>query len=233
VEAADHPHSSMTGLNHAATIHFLAAIDNGGYFEGDVSRAKQVRDELVSNPGTIARRPLWPLERPGLGARGQRGVLSAYPAIEGARLYLTHAQTLLACSPAPLVVHAQGLAQQTAAHIRAFPARGLQHTLARHVASELPKSLGQASSSTTGLAATPSSGTDARREVPADGYTLLWRRAAFSVIQSLYKTSFASPRTSRPSRWRRHAQCWSRTSRLPFNDVQGLIAYAKSKPRKH
>jgi L-alanine-DL-glutamate epimerase-like enolase superfamily enzyme len=33
-----HPHSSMTGLNHAASIHFLAAIDNGGYFEGDVSR---------------------------------------------------------------------------------------------------------------------------------------------------------------------------------------------------
>ena len=37
-----HPHSSMTGLNHAASIHFLAAIDNGGYFEGDVSRSQQV-----------------------------------------------------------------------------------------------------------------------------------------------------------------------------------------------
>ena len=37
-----HPHSSMTGLNHAATIHFLAAIDNGGYFEGDVSQANNV-----------------------------------------------------------------------------------------------------------------------------------------------------------------------------------------------
>src|SRR5258708_9532595 len=29
-----HPHSSMTGLNHAASIHFLAALDNGGYFHG-------------------------------------------------------------------------------------------------------------------------------------------------------------------------------------------------------
>ena len=46
-----HPHSSMTGLNHAATIHFLAAIDNGGYFEGDVSQIELFRDELVENPG--------------------------------------------------------------------------------------------------------------------------------------------------------------------------------------
>ena len=29
-----HPHSSMTGLNMAAAIHLLAAIDNGGYFGG-------------------------------------------------------------------------------------------------------------------------------------------------------------------------------------------------------
>ena len=36
------PHTSMTGLNMAATIHFLAAIDNGGYFEGDVSKAQPV-----------------------------------------------------------------------------------------------------------------------------------------------------------------------------------------------
>ena len=44
------PHTSMTGLNMAATIHFLAAIDNGGYFEGDVSKNNLFRDELVSEP---------------------------------------------------------------------------------------------------------------------------------------------------------------------------------------
>src|SRR5436309_8129154 len=63
-----HPHSSMTGLNHAASIHFLAAIDNGGYFEGDVSKSNKFRDELVENPGAIDRDGnVWPLEKPGLG----------------------------------------------------------------------------------------------------------------------------------------------------------------------
>src|SRR3970040_689690 len=38
-----HPHSSMTGLNHAASIHFLRALDNGGYFGGDGSRADKFR----------------------------------------------------------------------------------------------------------------------------------------------------------------------------------------------
>ncbi|HUQ76046.1 MAG TPA: mandelate racemase/muconate lactonizing enzyme family protein [Burkholderiales bacterium] len=79
-----HPHSSMTGLNHAATIHFLAAIDNGGYFEGDVSRANRFRDELVSNPGEIDRDGnVWPLEAPGLGLEVNEEFLCAHPAIEG------------------------------------------------------------------------------------------------------------------------------------------------------
>ena len=79
-----HPHSSMTGLNHAATIHFLAAIDNGGYFEGDVSRSNKFRDELVSNPGEIDRDGnVWPLEAPGLGLEVDEAFLSAHPPIEG------------------------------------------------------------------------------------------------------------------------------------------------------
>mgnify|MGYP003844454231 CR=1 FL=1 len=45
-----HPHSSMTGLNHAVSIHFLASIDNGGYFEADLSVANKFRDELGSAP---------------------------------------------------------------------------------------------------------------------------------------------------------------------------------------
>ncbi len=34
----------------AASIHLLAAIDNGGYFEGDVSKGNLFRDSLV-HPG--------------------------------------------------------------------------------------------------------------------------------------------------------------------------------------
>ncbi|RZI70736.1 MAG: mandelate racemase/muconate lactonizing enzyme family protein, partial [Variovorax sp.] len=35
--AAVHPHSSATGLNHAACLHVLSAVDNPGYFEACVS----------------------------------------------------------------------------------------------------------------------------------------------------------------------------------------------------
>jgi D-galactarolactone cycloisomerase len=79
-----HPHSSMTGLNHAASIHFLAAIDNGGYFEGDVSKSNKFRDELVSNPGAIDKDGnVWPLDRPGLGLEVNEDFLKNHPPIEG------------------------------------------------------------------------------------------------------------------------------------------------------
>ena len=79
-----HPHSSMTGVNHAATIHFLAAIDNGGYFEGDVSRSNKFRDELVANPGEVDRDGrVWPLDAPGLALEVNEDFLAKHPAIEG------------------------------------------------------------------------------------------------------------------------------------------------------
>ncbi|MDH4096180.1 MAG: mandelate racemase/muconate lactonizing enzyme family protein [Betaproteobacteria bacterium] len=79
-----HPHSSMTGLNHAATIHFLAAIDNGGYFEGDVSKSNRFRDELVQNPGMVDKDGnVWPLDKPGLGVEVNEDFLAKHPAIEG------------------------------------------------------------------------------------------------------------------------------------------------------
>ncbi len=79
-----HPHSSMTGVNHAATIHLLAAIDNGGYFEGDVSRSNKFRDELVENPGRIdADGNVWPLDKPGIGVEVDEEFLLQHPPIEG------------------------------------------------------------------------------------------------------------------------------------------------------
>ena len=79
-----HPHSSMTGLNHAASIHFLAAIDNGGYFEGDVSKGNKFRDELCSKPYEVDRDGnVWPIDRPGLGLEVDEKFLLKHPAIEG------------------------------------------------------------------------------------------------------------------------------------------------------
>ncbi|NBS58008.1 MAG: mandelate racemase/muconate lactonizing enzyme family protein [Betaproteobacteria bacterium] len=78
------PHSSMTGMNHAISIHFLAGIDNGGYFEGDVSKANKFRDELCSTPYKVDKDgKVWPLEKPGLGLEVDEKFLIKHPPIEG------------------------------------------------------------------------------------------------------------------------------------------------------
>jgi D-galactarolactone cycloisomerase len=78
------PHTSMTGLNMAATIHFLAAIDNGGYFESDVSKNNLFRDQLVSQPYQVGSDGcVRPLEGAGLGLQVDEKFLLAHPVIEG------------------------------------------------------------------------------------------------------------------------------------------------------
>lgn len=79
-----HPHSSMTGLNMAASIHFLAAIENAGYFEADVSKNNLFRDELVSTPYSVDKDGcVIPLEAPGIGVELDESFLAAHPVIEG------------------------------------------------------------------------------------------------------------------------------------------------------
>jgi D-galactarolactone cycloisomerase len=79
-----HPHTSMTGLNMAASIHFLAAIENAGYFEADVSRGNLFRDQLVSSPYQLGPDGcVRPLEKPGLGLEVDENFLKAHPVIEG------------------------------------------------------------------------------------------------------------------------------------------------------
>ena len=79
-----HPHSSMTGLNMAASIHFLASIENAGYFEADISRNNLFRDELVSTPYTLDKDGcVMPLEAPGIGVELDEKFLAAHPVIEG------------------------------------------------------------------------------------------------------------------------------------------------------
>ena len=79
-----HPHSSMTGLNMAATIHLLAAIDNAGYFEGDASPGNLFRDTLVDRPYELASDgTVRPNEGPGIGVEVDEGFITAHPFIEG------------------------------------------------------------------------------------------------------------------------------------------------------
>jgi L-alanine-DL-glutamate epimerase-like enolase superfamily enzyme len=78
------PHTSMTGLNMAATLHVLAAIDNAGYFEADVSRDNLFRDRLTSLPYRIGPDGcVRPPEGPGLGVEVDEEVLRAHPVIDG------------------------------------------------------------------------------------------------------------------------------------------------------
>ena len=78
------PHSSLTGLNMAASIHFLASIDNGGYFEADVSRGNLLREVLTSTPYTVGSDgAVRPLEAPGIGVEVDEAFAAAHPFIEG------------------------------------------------------------------------------------------------------------------------------------------------------
>jgi D-galactarolactone cycloisomerase len=79
-----HPHSSMTGVNQAASIHLLAAIENGGYFEADLSKGNLFRDVMGSEPWRIGKDGnVLPLDKPGIGVEVDEEFLKAHPAIEG------------------------------------------------------------------------------------------------------------------------------------------------------
>ncbi len=76
-------HSSATGLNHAATLHFLAATENAGYFEADVSKFNPMRDMFgrtfeIGEDGCVE-----PPDKPGIGIEVDEKVFEQYPPIDG------------------------------------------------------------------------------------------------------------------------------------------------------
>jgi L-alanine-DL-glutamate epimerase-like enolase superfamily enzyme len=78
------PHTSASGLNMSASIQFLCAIDNGGYFEADVAKENLFRDELVERPDRLdGAGCVVPAERPGLGVEVNEAFLRAHPVIDG------------------------------------------------------------------------------------------------------------------------------------------------------
>ncbi|MBO0903750.1 mandelate racemase/muconate lactonizing enzyme family protein [Jiella sp. MQZ13P-4] len=79
-----HPHASMTGLNAAASLHFLCAIENGGFLEADASRINPLRDELVRGAPVLSREgTMTPGEAPGLGVEVDMDFVRAHPPIPG------------------------------------------------------------------------------------------------------------------------------------------------------
>ncbi len=77
------PHSSATGLNHAATLHFLAATENAGYFEACVSKFNPFRDMFGSVWEVGADGCVTPPEGPGLGVEVDESLFDKYPVIDG------------------------------------------------------------------------------------------------------------------------------------------------------
>ena len=78
-----HAHSSATGLNHAATLHFLAATENAGYFEACVSKYNPFRDMFgtvfeIGRDGRVE-----PPSGPGLGVDVDESLFEKYPSIDG------------------------------------------------------------------------------------------------------------------------------------------------------
>lgn len=78
-----HAHSSATGLNHAATLHFLSAIENAGYFEACVSKFNPLRDMFgtifkIGSDGCVE-----PPTGYGIGIEVDESLFDKYPSIDG------------------------------------------------------------------------------------------------------------------------------------------------------
>jgi L-alanine-DL-glutamate epimerase-like enolase superfamily enzyme len=77
------PHSSATGLNHAATLHFIAATENSGYFEACVSRFNPFRDMFGTTFEIGADGCVEPPSGPGLGITVDESIFEKYPLVDG------------------------------------------------------------------------------------------------------------------------------------------------------
>src|SRR5881394_1957230 len=94
---------------------------------------------------------------------------------------------LLACATSAL---AQQWPSKPLRYIVPFPPGAFNDTLARTLAAELPKTLGQPVIVENRPGGNTLIGTDAAAKSPADGYTLFGAALPFAVVQSLYKAPF-------------------------------------------
>src|SRR5437763_3033490 len=116
-------------------------------------------------------------------------------------------------------------------YIVPFPPGAFNDTLARTLSAELPKTLGQPVVVENRPGGNTIIATELALRSPPDGYTLYGAALPFSVIQSLYKTSFDVTKDFAPITLAGATpNLLVANVGMPFNDVKGLIAYAKANP---
>jgi tripartite-type tricarboxylate transporter receptor subunit TctC len=131
------------------------------------------------------------------------------------------------------VVHAQSWPSKPLRYIVPFPPGAFNDTLARTLAAELPRTLGQPVVVENRPGGNTIIGTEVAVKSPPDGYTLYGAALPFSVIQSLYKTSFDVTKDFAPITLAGVTpNLLVAHTAAPVNSVKELIAYARANPGK-
>ena len=131
------------------------------------------------------------------------------------------------------VVNAQSWPSRQLRYIVPFPPGAFNDTLARTLAAELPKTLGQPVVVENRPGGNTIIGTEVAVKSPPDGYTLYGAALPFSVIQSLYKTSFDVTKDFAPITLAGVTpNLLVANPAAPINSVKELIAYARANPGK-
>ena len=140
------------------------------------------------------------------------------------------AVTLLCIS---MGANAQAWPSKPIRYIVPFPPGAFNDTLGRTIAAELSKTLGQPMVVDNRPGGNSIIGTEAAAKSPPDGYTLFGAALPFSVIQSLYKTSFDVTRDFAPITLAGiSANLLVAHPSFPASNVKELIEHARRNPGK-
>ena len=118
-------------------------------------------------------------------------------------------------------------------YIVPFPPGAFNDALARTVAAELPKAIGQPVLVENRPGGNTLIGTEAAAKSPADGYTLFGAALPFSVVQTLYKTSFDVTKDFAPITLAGVTpNLLVANPKVPVSTVAELLALARKEPGK-
>ena len=137
----------------------------------------------------------------------------------------------LLLSPVAGLAQSQAWPQKPIRYIVPFPPGAFNDTLARTIAAELPKALGQQVIVDNRPGGNSIIGTEAAAKSAPDGYTVFGAALPFSVIQTLYKTSFDVTRDFQAITLAGFsANLLVAHPSFPANTLQEMLKYAKEKP---